>query len=249
MQTHPPPLRNRGRPCPATALQSCLNPAVSLSLVPFSPIPSSRRIRRVRPHTIRQDSHLRRLRLLPFLPLSSLLTRCTRRARQETVRQELFRSLRLSFFFCLFFVFHRVLPPIFLCLFRSFPESEISEDRLSSVFVRVVSPVKRVSGKTPKNLRLHRWLAPFLPAAFAASPFVATEPPASAGFLALFLFLFARASARAFPFPFSPGCECHLTHWSPELEQRVVPPFCGGSIPLQYLRDGLCYSIASGFLF
>ena len=43
------------------------------------------------------------------------------------------------------------------------------------------------------------------------------------------------------------GCECQLTHWSPELGQRVVPPFrrfhtatnrtgCRGSIMNVYLR-------------
>ena len=48
-------------------------------------------------------------------------------------------------------------------LFLSFPESEISEDRLPSVCVRVVSPVERGSGKTPKNLQLYRWLVLFCP--------------------------------------------------------------------------------------
>ena len=39
-----------------------------------------------------------------------------------------------------------------------------------------------------------------------------------------------------FPFFLSLGCECQLTHWSPGLGQRVVPPNVG-SIPLQWSPD------------
>ena len=112
--------------------------------------------------------------------------------------QELFRTLRLSFFLFLFVVFH------------------------VSVFVRVVSSVERVSGKTPKNLRLDRWLALFCPR-LSPLPFLLLQnlrlPPDP---FSLFLFLLPGLPPELSPFP---GCECHLTHWSPEPGQRVVPPF------------------------
>ena len=139
----------------------------------------------------------------------------------------------LFFFLCLF-VSPSGVTPDSLLLFLSFPESEISEDRLPSVFVRVVSPVERGSGKTPKNLRLYRWLVLFLPAACAAFlSFVATDCPAIAG------------SPFLYPFPFLPGL-------SPDLSLFLFPLvvsansltglpnlvsawflLSGGSIPLQ----------------
>ena len=74
-------------------------------------------------------------------------------------------------------------------------------------------------------------VGPFLPAAFAASPFVATELPAIAGFLSFTPFLSFPGFRPAFPFFLSLGCECQLTHWSPELGQRVVPP---PAVPYRY---------------
>ena len=115
--------------------------------------------------------------------------------------------------------------PDSLCFFLSFPESEISEDRLPSVFVRVVSPVERGSGKTPKNLRLHCWLVLFYPR-LAPLPFlllpIARLSPDPLTFTPFLSFPGFRPT---FPFFLSLGCECQLTHWSPELGQRVVPPF------------------------
>ena len=102
-----------------------------------------------------------------------------------------------------------MLPPIFLCLSLSFPESEISA---------------RVSGKTPKNLRLHRWLALFCPRLSPLSLLLLPNP-CFRRILYPFSFSFRPGFRPSVPFPFSPGCECHLTHWSPEPGQCVVPPF------------------------
>ena len=138
-------------------------------------------------------------------------------------------------FVCLFFI--GCYPRFSFVCFLRFQSPRSLRIDCASVFVRVVSPVERVSGKTPKNLRLHRWLALFCPRLSPLPFLLLPNPRLPPDPLSLFLFLLARASARAFPFPFSPGCECHLTHWSPEPGQRVVPPFCGGSIPLQWSPD------------
>ena len=63
-----PPLRYRGRPCPATVPQSCHYPAVSLSLgSPFSPFLHPG-VSAERDHTPFVRTPSRRLRLLPFCP-------------------------------------------------------------------------------------------------------------------------------------------------------------------------------------
>ena len=137
----------------------------------------------------------------------------------------------------LFFSFVRLFPigcdSRFPLLFLSFREPEISEDRLPSVFVRVVSPVERGSGKTPKNLRLYRWLVLFLPAACAAFLFVATDCRAIAGspFLYPFPFL-SRAFARPFPFSFPLVVSANSLTGLPNLVSAWFLLF-GGSIPLQ----------------
>ena len=94
----------------------------------------------------------------------------------------------------------------------SFPESEISEDRLLSVFVRVVSPVERVSGKTPKNLRLYRWLILFCPR-LPRLPFLLLPNPRLSPDPLLLPLSFPFPGFRpTFPFFLSLGCECQLTH-------------------------------------
>ena len=129
-----------------------------------------------------------------------------------------------------------MLLPIFLCLFLRFQSPRSLRIDCASVFVRVVSPVERVSGKTPKNLRLHRWLALFCPR-LSPLPLLLLPNPRLSPDPFSFSFSFRAGFRPRFPFPFSPGCECLLTHWSPEPGQRVVPPFCGGSIPLQWSPD------------
>ena len=62
----------------------------------------------------------------------------------------------------------------------------------------------------------------FLPVAFAASLFVATKPRFPPDLSSYFLFLLPGLLPKLSLFP---GCECHLTHWSSEPGQRVVPPF------------------------
>ena len=111
-------------------------------------------------------------------------------------------------------------------LFLSFPESEISEDRLPSVFVRVVSPVERGSGKTPKNLRLYRWLVLSARGLRRFPFFCCYRTPGYRRIPFPLPLSFPFPGFRpTFPFFLSLGCECQLTHWSPELGQRVVPPF------------------------
>ena len=118
-----------------------------------------------------------------------------------------------------------MLPPILPWYIRSFPESEISEDRLPSVFVRVVSPVERGSGKTPKNLRLYRWLV-LSARGLRRFPFCCYRTPGYRRIPFPLPLSFPFPGFRpTFPFFLSLGCECQLTHWSPELGQRVVPPF------------------------
>ena len=76
---------------------------------------------------------------------------------------------------------------------------------------------------------------PFPARGFRRFPFCCYRTPGFRRILFPFSFSFSFCPGfrASFPFPFSPGCECHLTHWSPEPGQRVVPLFCGGSIPLQ----------------
>ena len=78
---------------------------------------------------------------------------------------------------------------------------------------------------------------PFSARGFRRFPFCCYRTSGFRRILFPFSFSFCPGFRPSFPFPFSPGCECHLTHWSPEPGQRVVPPFCGGSIPLQWSPD------------
>ena len=134
--------------------------------------------------------------------------------------------MRLSFsfsFVCLFPIGCDSRFPFLL--FLSFPESEISEDRLPSDFVRVVSPFERGSGKTPKNLRLYRWLV-LSARGLRRFPFCCYRTPGYRRIPFPLPLSFPFPGFRpTLPFFLSPGCECQLTHWSPELGQRVVPPF------------------------
>ena len=201
LSAFPPPLRNRGRPCPATVPQSCLNPAVSLSfgsLLPNSFIPAY-----PPSATTHHSSGLPPQEITPPFPFplsfpsNPAYPPSVTRHRSTGTLQEL---APLLLFVC---CFPSGVTPDFFCLFVRFQSPRSLRIGCASVFVRVVSPVECVSGKTPKNLRLHRWLALFCPRLSPLSLLLLPNLPASAGSLSLFLFLLARASARAFPFPFS----------------------------------------------
>ena len=98
--------------------------------------------------------------------------------------------------FCLFVVAIGCYPR-FHCLLVRFQSPRSLRIGCASIFVRVISPVGRVSSKTPKNLRLHRRLALFCPR-LSPLPFLSLPnprlPPNP-------FFPFVRASAPAFPFP------------------------------------------------
>ena len=100
---------------------------------------------------------------------------------------------------------------------------------------RCTTPVERVSGKTPKNLRLHCWLALFCarlpPHSFMLLPNLRLPPDP----FFPFTFPFARASARAFHF-FSGVSAIALTGL-PNQGSAWFLPSCGGSIPLQWSPD------------
>ena len=140
--------------------------------------------------------------------------------------QKTFRSLRLSFFpFCLLF-YIGCYPRFPFCLFVCFQGPRSLRIGCASVFVWVVSPVELVSGKTPKNLRLHRWLALFCPRLLPLPLLLLPSPRLPPDPLSLIPSFFFRPGFRpSFPFSFFLDCECHFTHWSPKAGQRVVPPF------------------------
>ena len=120
--------------------------------------------------------------------------------------------------------------------FLLFPESEVSENRLPSVFVRAVSPVERVSGKTPKNLRLYRWLVLFCPRLsplpFLLLPNLRLSPDP----LPLPLFFPSQAYARPFPFSFPLVVKANLLTGLPDLVSAWFLHY-GGSISLQWSPD------------
>ena len=66
---------------------------------------------------------------------------------------------------------------------------------------------------------------PFSARGFRRFPFCCYRTPGFRRILFPFSFSFRPGFRPSFPFSFFPGCECHLTHWSPEPGQRVVPPF------------------------
>ena len=130
----------------------------------------------------------------------------------------------LLFLLFVSFVCSRVLPPISLCCFLRFHSPRSLRIGCASVFIRIVSPVERVSGNTPKNLQLQRWLALFRPR-LSPLPFFLLPSPGFRRIPFSFSFYFCAGFRPCVPFsPFS-GCEFHLTLWSPEPGQRVVPSF------------------------
>ena len=170
----------------------------------------------------------RRLRLLPFssfFPFGPAYPPSVTRHRSCRNSSGACAS---PFPLCLFVVFHRVLPPIFLCLFLRFQSPRSlridCHQSLSGLFLPLsVSPARprRTFGYTVG------W--PFSARDFRRFPFCCYRTPGFRRILYPFSFSFCPGFRPSFPFSFFPGCECHLTHWSPEPGQRVVPPFCGGS--------------------